>query len=76
MRVRSPGPEGPTPVGTYRASLAAAALGSVSRTAITQLRLRFTLDDNNDHGADYISFWSGNAGTASNRPLLWVYVNP
>ena len=37
----------------------------------TQFRLRFTLDDNNDHAADYMKFFSGNAA-AINRPMLVI----
>ena len=43
----------------------------VNRMGFTQLRLRFTKDDNNDLGADYLSFYSGNAA-ASVRPVLEV----
>jgi hypothetical protein len=38
---------------------------------LTQLRLRFKLDDNNDAVANYISFFSGNVA-AANRPVLTV----
>lgn len=38
----------------------------------TQFRLRFQKDDNDDMGADYLKFYSGNAGTASYRPQLIV----
>jgi hypothetical protein len=37
----------------------------------TQFRLRFALDDNNDLGADFIRFFSGNAA-AANRPKLVI----
>lgn len=45
--------------------------GSVDKTGTTQFRLRFALDDNDNNGADYMSFFSGNAA-ASNRPKLIV----
>lgn len=36
---------------------------------ITQMRLRFSTDDNNDNGADYRLFYSGNS---ANKPVLWI----
>ena len=39
---------------------------------ITLFYLRFKLDDNNDKGADYIKFFSGNYRTASYRPQLVI----
>ena len=61
-----------TPAGNwYTATLKNVGFPFVSRTGATQLRLRFTLDDNNDRGADYMSFYSGSAA-AANRPRLIV----
>ncbi|HEY6008873.1 MAG TPA: hypothetical protein VIU40_11165, partial [Geobacteraceae bacterium] len=56
--------------------LGAAALPYINRTGTTQLRLRFGLDDNDDFGADYIRFYSGNAFDRTYRPQLtvWYYV--
>ncbi len=63
---------GAAPAGKwYSAVLGGAAQVFINRTGSTQFRLRFTLDDNNDHGADYVTFYSGNAATA-NRPQLIV----
>jgi hypothetical protein len=47
----------------------------VNRTGITQLRLYFSVDDNNNNIADFIRFYSGNA-SAGNRPkfLITYYV--
>jgi hypothetical protein len=39
---------------------------------VTQFRLRFAKDDNNNHVADYLIFYSGNATTASARPTLII----
>jgi hypothetical protein len=61
--------------GWYSGLVNAASLGFVNKTGPTQLRLRFSLDDNNDHGADYLSVFSGNAPAAA-RPVLLVYYNP
>ncbi len=45
-------------------------LGKVNKLGLTQLRLYFALDDNNNHAADYIKSLSGNA--AGNKPLLVI----
>jgi len=58
--------------GWHSATLARGAFGSVNRTGTTQFRLRFRRDDDNDHKADYITLFSGNAA-ASFRPELLVY---
>jgi hypothetical protein len=44
----------------------------INKTGRTQFRLRFATDDNNDGGADYIRFYSGNDATVSYRPTLVV----
>ncbi len=63
---------GATPAsGWYSATLGSALYPYIHRSGTTQFRLRFTLDDNNDKGADYISFYSGSA-TAANRPQLVI----
>jgi hypothetical protein len=53
-------------------SLSAAGLAAINKTGTTQLRVYFALDDNNDRGADYIGYYSGDNGTAANRPQLVV----
>ena len=61
-----------TPVGNwFDTTFGSAAYPFINLTGTTQLRLRFTKDDNNDLGADYLSFFSGNAA-AANRPTLIV----
>ncbi len=63
---------GATPVsGWYTAIVGSASYPFINRAGTTQFRLRFTLDDNNDHGADYIRFYSGNAA-ATLRPQLII----
>ncbi len=43
-------------------------------SGFTQFRLRFTRDDNDDLGADYRTFYSGNS---ANKPSLWItYYQP
>jgi hypothetical protein len=45
---------------------------SVNLTGITQLRLRFQKDDDNDSAVDFIRFYSGNATNAANQPVLVI----
>jgi hypothetical protein len=61
----------PTAAGWYSARLTSAAYFYINRTGITQLRLRFQLDDDNDAVADFLRFYSGNA-IAANRPILVI----
>ncbi len=49
-------------------------LGTAS--GLTQIRLRFKLDDNNNGIANYLSLYSGNAGTASRPQLIVQYYIP
>jgi alpha-tubulin suppressor-like RCC1 family protein len=44
----------------------------INRTGSTQLRLRFALDDNNDHIANYLLFFSGEYATMTQRPILEI----
>jgi hypothetical protein len=57
--------------GWYAAKLNAAAHPYVNLTGITQFRLRFQKDDDNDLIADFIRYYSGNA-IAANRPVLVI----
>lgn len=62
-----------TPVsGWYTATFKPSALGIINKIGLTQLRLRFGLDDNNNHIADYLSFYSGNTATTAYRPILEI----
>jgi alpha-tubulin suppressor-like RCC1 family protein len=58
--------------GWYPVTFNSSAFPYINLTGVTQFRLRFALDDNNDNGADYLKFYSGDAGTASDRPLLVI----
>ena len=64
-------PNIPRAGGWYFSHLRPTAYPYINRTGITQFRLRFQTDDDNDFLADYIRFYSGNA-TAANRPLLVI----
>lgn len=52
-------------------TLSSTAYPFINLAGTTQLRLRFTKDDNDDLAADYLKIYSGNAG-AANRPQLIV----
>jgi len=43
---------------------------------LTHFRLRFTKDDNNDFGADYLKIFSGNALEADRPQLIIEYYIP
>ena len=58
--------------GWHTASLAPAARQLVNQRGPTQLRLRFAVDDNDDGGADYLSFLCGDSGRVADRPVLTV----
>jgi hypothetical protein len=45
-------------------------------SGLTQIRLRFQLDDNNNAIANYLSLYSGNAGAASRPQLIVEYYVP
>ncbi len=53
-------------------SLNAAGLAAVDKTGTTQLRVYFSLDDNDDKGDDYVGYYSGDNSTSTNRPQLVV----
>ena len=57
--------------GTPRSSEALGIL-HINLTGTTQFRLYFTKDDNDDNGADYMKFFSGNYATATARPTLII----
>jgi hypothetical protein len=58
--------------GWYLSNLKAAAYPYINRVGITQFRLRFQTDDDNDAVADFIRFYSGNAAAAADRPILVI----
>ena len=53
-------------------NLNAAGIAALNKTGTTQLRVYFNLGDNDDTGNDYLGYYSGENGTAANRPQLVV----
>lgn len=63
--------------GWYWAMLDPMAFSAIDKTSITQIRLAFQLDDNDDMNNDYLSFYSGNTIEQGDRPhLLIEYYDP
>ena len=58
--------------GWYRAALRAEALPLINTTGRTQVRLRFTVGDDDDEVADYLAFVCGDALAPARRPVLRV----
>jgi len=56
--------------GWYTAPLNAKGRAKINKTGLTQFRLYFSIDDNNDTVADYMKFLSGNSGTG--KPELII----
>lgn len=50
----------------------AAGIAAINKTGKTQVRIAFTLDDNDNNRDDYVGFYSGNDATAANHPQLVV----
>ncbi len=58
--------------GWYWAMLDSRAFANINLTDITQLRLGFQLDDNDDLGEDHVRFYSGNYPEQRDRPHLLI----
>jgi len=58
----------------YSTILNSTAFPYINLTGTTQFRLAFTLDDNNDLGADYITFSSGNDSANAPQLIINYYV--
>jgi FG-GAP repeat len=56
----------------YSAVIGSAGYPYINKTGPTQFRLYFTKDDNDDGGADYMTFFNGNYVTAAARPTLII----
>ena len=63
--------------GWYSVTFNSSAFPYINLTGVTQFRLRFQLGDNDDLGADYLKFNSGNYSNVLLRPLLVIqYYGP
>jgi hypothetical protein len=63
--------------GWYWTALDPSTFAFISRTGVTQLRLAFQLDDNDDLDPDFITFFSGDTPGQGDRPhLLIEYYTP
>ena len=60
----------------YSGSFQPADFPYINLTGVTQFRLRFALDDNNDLGADFLKIHSGNADPADQPQLIVEYYVP
>ncbi|MBE7432557.1 MAG: PD40 domain-containing protein [Anaerolineales bacterium] len=58
--------------GWYWAVMNPAAFLYINKTGVTQIRLAFQLDDNDDLGVDYLTFFSGDAEDQAIRPHLLI----
>jgi len=66
-----------TALSTYQLTLNPVNFKYVNPFGVTQFRLRFTLDDNNNKVMDFVSFYGGDALTATDRPQLTIeYYTP
>jgi predicted outer membrane repeat protein len=62
--------------GWYVSTLNSTAYPSINLTGLTQFRVRFYKDDNNDFGADYLKLYSGNNIKARRPTLIVKYYIP
>jgi hypothetical protein len=71
-------PETTTPLTSswYAANLGSSNLAFVNKYGVTQFRLRFDRDDNDDLSADYMKFFTGESTTANQPQLIVTYVLP
>ena len=59
--------------GYYSQSLDPSNFQYINRNGVTQFKLRFTRDDNNDYGADYLKIYSGDSGTEPQLIVQFYY---
>ena len=57
---------------TSSGGLNVAGRDAINKTGVTQIRVRFTFDDDGDSNVDGMSFFSGENATAANRPKLQI----
>jgi hypothetical protein len=51
-------------------------MAAINKYGITQIRIRFCSDDNDDLAADYWRFFSTNAGSTNAPKLVITYTTP
>jgi hypothetical protein len=69
-------PFAPLTFSWYAAPLSQANLPFINRAGLTQFRLLFGLDDNDDMSGDYLKFFSGNSIDANKPELIVTYYLP
>jgi len=69
---QSLGPFKPVPASNWYSLDLTAASASINMSGLTQVRLRFKLDDNGNAVSNILSLFSGNAPAAANRPQLII----
>ncbi|MCX6565404.1 MAG: hypothetical protein NTW38_03115 [Candidatus Aminicenantes bacterium] len=62
--------------GWYSAKLISGSLPFINKTGLTQFRVRFNVDDDNDSVADYLQFYSGEAASTNRPRLVITYIVP
>ncbi len=62
--------------GWYLKSWTGSIFSYINKTGVTQFRLRFNTGDNDDRAADYLKFYSGNAGVTGRPQLIITYYIP
>jgi hypothetical protein len=62
--------------GWYSQSFSPADFMYINLAGVTQFRLRFAIDDNNDLGADFLKLYSGNGDPANQPQLIVEYYVP
>lgn len=60
----------------YTVNLSGANLNFINKTGLTQFRILFATDDNDDLGADYLKFFTGNSTSANMPQLIIKYYVP
>ncbi len=60
----------------YTSQLSAENLAFINKAGVTQFRLAFSRDDNDDRSADYVKFFSGNSTDANKPELIVTYYVP
>jgi len=60
----------------YNKVLSSTTFSTINKKGVTQFRLRFTTDDDNNLAADYLAFYTGNNGLARRPQLVLTFHAP